>query len=280
VVDTLPTNLTGTGWTCAGTTCGAASGSGSINTTVNLASGASVVFTLNATVAAGATLSVSNTATVTAPAGISDPGGNNSATDTDNIVGVRPTPALLDNFNRGNAITLGGSWSQVVVPFLGSALRVNANQAFASIVGNAYWNVPALGFGAKQAAAFTEASTAVNGDTLILKASGAVAFGVATNYISVQYTGSQVLVGYTTNFGGTTIPTGVFTAALAIGDTLTALANTDGSVDVWTTTAAPASVTTYLGRSAPSAAFAGAGRIGIALATGARVDNFAGGTVA
>ena len=58
------------------------------------------------------------------------------------------------------------------------------------------------------------------------------------------------------------------------GDTLTALVNTDGTVDVWVNS-------TYIGRSlaAPAAQFAGGGRIGMQLNTGARVDNFAGGTV-
>ena len=37
-----------------------------------------------------------------------------------------------------------------------------------------YWNVPAGGFGAKQAAAFTVANATVDGDSLIFKASGTV----------------------------------------------------------------------------------------------------------
>ena len=247
VVDTLPAGLTGT----------------NLNTTVNLAPGASQVYTLTATVAASASLSVSNTATVAAP-GVTDAApGNNSATDTDSIVGPRPTLTVLDNFNRANANTLGGNWSQASL-FGSAALRVNTNQAFANSSGNAYWNGAGSTFGAKQAAAFTVANATVNGDSLILKSSGGSLLGVSQNFIRVQYQtagGGQVVVETTTTFGLTTTQTAVLPGAFANGDTLTALANTDGSVDVWKTTGA--NVTTYLGRSATSATFAaGTGTVG------------------
>ena len=67
-------------------------------------------------------------------------------------------------------------------------------------------------------------------------------------------------------------------STFATGDTLTAVANADGSVDVWQTTAA--NVTTYVGHSAADAAFTGGGRIGMRLRTGTSdVDNFSGGNV-
>ena len=76
-------------WTCtpqAGASCGAASGSGNISTTVSLPSGKSATFSASGTVASSATGSISNTATTTAPAGVTDsPTSNNSATDTDTI---------------------------------------------------------------------------------------------------------------------------------------------------------------------------------------------------
>jgi uncharacterized repeat protein (TIGR01451 family) len=87
IADTIPPGLTGASWTCvasSGSACGAPNGSGSINTTVNLLSGGTATFTLNATVSASETGSLSNTATITAPGGVTDPDpGNNSATDTD-----------------------------------------------------------------------------------------------------------------------------------------------------------------------------------------------------
>src|SRR5947207_758256 len=88
VADSIPSQLSGASWTCsatAGSSCGAASGSGSIATTVNLVSGGSATYTLSATVKSSATGSVANTATVSAPAGVTDTAGNNSATDTDTI---------------------------------------------------------------------------------------------------------------------------------------------------------------------------------------------------
>ncbi len=87
VVDTLPASLT-CHWTCVGAgggTC-TASGSGSLNDTVNLLSGGSVTYTVSCTLSASATGTLSNTASVIAPAGVTDPNpGNNTATDSDTI---------------------------------------------------------------------------------------------------------------------------------------------------------------------------------------------------
>jgi len=89
VADTLPATITGATWTCvasAGSSC-AASGSGNINTPVNLLVGGTTTFTLTGTVSAGATGNLVNTATVAVPPGTTDPNpGNNSATDVDTLV--------------------------------------------------------------------------------------------------------------------------------------------------------------------------------------------------
>ena len=90
VTDTLPSTLSGATWTCVGSsggTCTTASGTDSIDTTVDLPVGGVVTFTLTATLSASATGSLVNTATVDAAAGTNDPAtGNNSATDTDTVV--------------------------------------------------------------------------------------------------------------------------------------------------------------------------------------------------
>ena len=90
VTDVVPAALTGASWTCtasAGSTC-PATGSGNINATVNLLSGGSATFVLNATLSGTASGSLANTATIAAPGGVTDPNpGNNSATDTDPILG-------------------------------------------------------------------------------------------------------------------------------------------------------------------------------------------------
>jgi uncharacterized repeat protein (TIGR01451 family) len=91
VTDNIPGSLTGATWTCvasAGSQC-PASGSASINATVDLLAGGTATFTLTGTLAASATGVLVNTATVAAPPGVTDPvSGNNSATDSDPIVVV------------------------------------------------------------------------------------------------------------------------------------------------------------------------------------------------
>jgi len=89
VADSLPAALTGATWTCAasaGSACGASSGTGSLNTTVDLLSGGTATYTVSATVSPAASGTLSNTATVSPPGGVTDPDlSNNSATDTDTV---------------------------------------------------------------------------------------------------------------------------------------------------------------------------------------------------
>jgi uncharacterized repeat protein (TIGR01451 family) len=86
VADTIPAACVSPTWTCVGAgggTC-TASGSGNINDSVNLPSGASVTYTAVCPISATAAGTLSNTATVSSA--ISDPTpANNSATDTDNL---------------------------------------------------------------------------------------------------------------------------------------------------------------------------------------------------
>jgi uncharacterized repeat protein (TIGR01451 family) len=88
VSDTAPSGLTFGAWTCvasAGSSC-PASGSGNLGAAVNLLSGGTATFTVNATVAIGAVGTIANTATIAAPAGVTDPSpANNSAIDVDTV---------------------------------------------------------------------------------------------------------------------------------------------------------------------------------------------------
>src|SRR5690606_19453025 len=98
VVDTLPAQLTAATWTCVaagGGSCGAASGSGNINTTVNLPVNATATFTLNARVINGVgNGQVTNTINVTAPSGVTDSyPDNNGAADTNFIGELRTVTA-------------------------------------------------------------------------------------------------------------------------------------------------------------------------------------------
>ena len=193
-----------------------------------------------------------------------------------------PTLPTLDNFNRTNANTLGGNWQQLVAAGAAS-IRVNNNEAFCQTLacllgGNAYWNGAAATFGSTQAAAFTFANTTLNNASLVLKASGTfTGLGYYTNAIRVRYStssGGQVIVETTSN-GLTFSTVGTLAGSFATGNRLTALVTANGTVYVWRTAGA---TTTLLG-SAATTGFTGTGRIGIALPSGARVDNFAGGTV-
>jgi uncharacterized repeat protein (TIGR01451 family) len=91
VTDTFPADLSAVAWTCAasaGSSCASASGTGALNTTVDLVASGTATFAVTATASATATGSISNTATVAPPAGGLDPvPGNNSATDTNARVG-------------------------------------------------------------------------------------------------------------------------------------------------------------------------------------------------
>jgi len=104
VTDTVPAMLLGATWTCVasgGSTC-TASGSGSINDTVDLLVGGTATYTLTATVDPLATGNLVNTASLAPGAGATDPApANNSATDTDAL-----TPRALAELSHGSAYVL------------------------------------------------------------------------------------------------------------------------------------------------------------------------------
>ena len=109
VADVFSASLTGVTWSCSGAGGGScpASGVGNINSSVNLPLGATVTFTVNATVTANPQ-SVSNTATIRPPAGTGDTNpANNSATDTDILVCASEVPLVPDG--RLGTGTVGGN---------------------------------------------------------------------------------------------------------------------------------------------------------------------------
>jgi uncharacterized repeat protein (TIGR01451 family) len=133
VADTFPAALT-CSWTCVGAgggTC-TASGSGNINSSVNLPSSGSVTYTASCTVGAGATGSLVNTATVAVPAGVTDPTpGNNSATDTDTLA---PSANLGITNNDGvTTATPGGSVTYTII-----ALNAGPSNAPGSTVADTF----------------------------------------------------------------------------------------------------------------------------------------------
>ena len=108
VQDPASAALQGVRWTCVasgGSSC-LAEGIGPIATTVNLAPGGTVTFTLTGTVAAEATGTLANTATVTAPPAVTDPElRNNTVTDTNAVTppqecAVRPQNGISSRSPR------------------------------------------------------------------------------------------------------------------------------------------------------------------------------------
>jgi hypothetical protein len=235
-----------------------------------------VVFTPAAAGLVNGTLAINASVAVTgSPVALSGTG----------VVAVRPTPAVLDNFDRANATTLnnGANWSQVIAAGA-AADRVNTFQATCVNAGlltcalnGAIWNAPTAGFGNRQAAVFTVANTTVNGDSLILKASAGTAT-TPVNFIRVNLTGTTVVVSTTQTAGvGTTSSTTLSNAnsTFTTGDILTAMVDQNGVLLVWK------NATFVGGVTLPNVALwtSGSGRIGMQLPVNARVDNFAGGTV-
>jgi uncharacterized repeat protein (TIGR01451 family) len=112
VTDTIPPEITNVSWNCNITTgtgaCGAASGSGNtINTTVNLNSGATATYRIAGTVSPTATGTISNTAVVQRTLDLTDPDmSNNSATD---VTTITPTTDLSISKTDGQTSTVAGS---------------------------------------------------------------------------------------------------------------------------------------------------------------------------
>ena len=97
IVDTIPALLTGATWTCTGSggaICGAATGSGSINTTATIPFNGAVTYAIRSTVVGTAPLGsvITNTAALTPPVGITDfNSGNNSASADSSVTGAPVT---------------------------------------------------------------------------------------------------------------------------------------------------------------------------------------------
>jgi hypothetical protein len=181
-----------------------------------------------------------------------------------------PALTVLDNFNRANATNLGGNWQQATV--LGNAaIQINTNQASdPTLPGWAYWNGTGATFGTQQAAAFTFANATLNNADLFLKVTGTFSTltGLYPNGVGVNYNAGTVTVSTYATLAQTVVAT--LPSTFANGSTMTAMVDTNGWVLVW-------NGTTYVG--AVQTTFIGTGRIGMHLPAGARVDNFAGGTV-
>jgi len=112
VNDTMPAALTGVSWTCSGSggaSCGAASGSDSISTTVSVPLGGVVTFAIDATISEGFSGLLSNTVTVGMPANIQNTVSSVATDNTTVTAVVEPTAGITVSAISGNTTEAGGS---------------------------------------------------------------------------------------------------------------------------------------------------------------------------
>src|ERR1022692_1113675 len=120
VTDVLPAAITSDTFTAVGgggASGFTASGGGNINDTVNLPTGGTITYTLQANIASNATGNLVNTATVTAPSGVTDPNvSNNSATDIDSITTFAADADLAITKTDGvTSVIPGGTTTYTIV---------------------------------------------------------------------------------------------------------------------------------------------------------------------
>ena len=180
---------------------------------------------------------------------------NNSATDTDAIVLPLPTLAVLDDFNRANANTLGANWVQTTRP--ASPRQQQPGTVRVDIPGSAIWNGAGQCRSAPSRARRSRSPTARSAPSrqstarLLLKASGDDGQRPPATSVCCYDTGSggRIVVATTTNTGWLHDDRATFaTGTCAIGDILTAVAN--AATAPWTC----GGNTTYVGRSSTAGA--------------------------
>jgi uncharacterized repeat protein (TIGR01451 family) len=195
VSDNLPAEISSATWICTGTggaTC-TASGEGSINETINLPSGGTVIYTVSATATRTATGTLSNTATVTAPAGMPDPNsGNNSATDNDTITPSPPPLALAVDTTSDNASLSACTAAANDCSLRGAIARINNQQSDDTITFDAtvFANLQTI--------------TLTNGELLVGNNGSLTVNGVAVNGINtVRISGNNASRIFRFDYAGT-----------------------------------------------------------------------------
>ncbi|MDB9495455.1 hypothetical protein PN477_12560, partial [Spirulina subsalsa CS-330] len=107
VVDDVPDTLTNVQWTCtasAGSACGAASGTGDLNTTVDLPKDGSAVYTITGDVPSTFNGTLTNSAEIVPPAGITDPTTSNNTGNAPIILPVNTADLSLNKTVSANTV--------------------------------------------------------------------------------------------------------------------------------------------------------------------------------
>ncbi|MEM7554625.1 MAG: hypothetical protein AAF378_11075 [Cyanobacteria bacterium P01_A01_bin.84] len=113
VEDIVPNGMTINSWTCTattGSTCNEASGTGNLNTTVDLANGGVATFEVEAEIDEGLTGKIKNTAKVTVPPVVNDPDPKNNEDSDENLIGL-PNILLVKRITaiNGGTQTVNGN---------------------------------------------------------------------------------------------------------------------------------------------------------------------------
>lgn len=144
VTDNIPGQVANWSWACTSQTGGATgcdgmTGSANFSDTVQLPSGASIVYTMIASISAGASGDLTNMASVSLPGGFTDPApGNNSATDTNQILIANPFP--WGNIGTGkDSVTTSISPGASITLELASPLSVGGHPGYDLV----YYELPA-----------------------------------------------------------------------------------------------------------------------------------------
>ncbi len=245
VTDALPAAISSATWTCvaSGGSC-TASGSGNISDTVNVPVGATLTYTVLATIAQSATGSLVNTATVTAPAGVTDTNlSNNSATDTDTLT---PQADLAISKTDGvTSVNAGGTTTYTIVVSNNGPSNVT-DATVTDVLPAAITSDTFTAVGGGGASGFTASGSGNINDTVNLPTGGTITYTLQAN-IASNATGNLVNTATVTAPSGVTDPnasnnsaTDIDTITTVAADADLAITKTDGVTSV-----IPGGTTTY-----------------------------------
>ena len=177
-----------------------ASGSGSINDTVNLPVGSTITYTLVASISGSASGNLVNTATVTAPSGVTEINpANNAATDTDTLT-AQADLSITKSDGVASAVPGGTTTYTIVVTNSGPSAVVGATVSDVLPAAIASASYTAVGSGG--ASGFTASGSGNIGDTVNLPVGSSITYTLVAN-ISGSASGNLV------NTATVTAPAGV-----------------------------------------------------------------------
>ncbi|MDY0813139.1 hypothetical protein [Kitasatospora purpeofusca] len=209
VRDALPSALSGFTWTCAsggtGSGCGAASGTGNIDTTATIAANSSVTYTVTGTVPSSTTGTLSNTATVTRPAAATDPNCGPTCSSTVDTPGRATTGLSVTKTPDKNPYVPGQPLTYTIVvrnDGPSDAVGTSVRDTLPATIRNFSWTCTAAGGGSCGSPA---SGTGDINTTVDLPAGGQVTYRL-TGTVPADATGSLDNRATVTPPGGATDP--------------------------------------------------------------------------